>query len=130
MKFSVSVFLSVFASMVLAADPLVIETPTLIQCDRSVVSWSGGHPSTWYGLRDLIPQILVDLAHAYWRSTSNFLDFDGVQEVRHNLNDHSEIWMTNLPSGTVMQFEVQDATGATADTAETIVQPSNQSGCL
>ncbi|EIW52225.1 uncharacterized protein TRAVEDRAFT_24507 [Trametes versicolor FP-101664 SS1] len=110
MRFSLSFVLAMVAS-VLAADPLVVNTPTSApQCGDTVGTWTGGTADVHRLHSPFIPQRM---------------NFDGVTEgMTPGPGDNAGTWHTNVPSGTTVFFSVTDATGQTGRSADFVVQPS------
>ncbi|KAI0634635.1 hypothetical protein C8Q77DRAFT_1113631 [Trametes polyzona] len=103
MRFALTYVFAVLAATALAADPLVVDTPTeSVQCETTHITWSGGVPPFHLKRK-----------------------FDGISEDASGLTEHKFDWITtNVPAGTVVTIEVDDATGAKAESASFTVQPS------
>ncbi|KAH9846736.1 hypothetical protein C2E23DRAFT_863834 [Lenzites betulinus] len=102
MRFSLSVFIATLAASAFAADPLVISTPTdARQCETGIVEWTGG----------VAP---FDLTRR----------FDGTHETINDIQDQFYDMNYNLPSGTVITLEIEDAVGDKAASGAYTVQPS------
>ncbi|OJT02490.1 hypothetical protein TRAPUB_6986, partial [Trametes pubescens] len=93
------------AALVLAADPLVVNTPAGTPSGRGPVA------------------LLIRAIHSHF--ILQRMNFDGVTEgMVPGPGDHTGTWHTNVPSGTIVFFSVTDATGQTGCSADFVVQPS------
>ncbi|KAI0634436.1 hypothetical protein C8Q77DRAFT_1073025 [Trametes polyzona] len=103
MRFAISCILAALATAALAVDPLVVDTPTESrQCETTHITWTGGV--------------------APFRVRRKF---DGISQDREQLQEHEFDWIvTNVPAGTVVTIEIDDAEGAVAESAPFTVQPS------
>ncbi|KAI0649670.1 hypothetical protein C8Q79DRAFT_1006026 [Trametes meyenii] len=106
MRFSLSIVVAAFATLVFAADPLVMNTPaSLVQCSETTVTWQGG-------------------LRSHWRN------YDGTFVKATGINERSRDWFVDLPAGDAVQWVVEDSTGAKSPSATIVVQPSTETGCL
>ncbi|EIW53079.1 uncharacterized protein TRAVEDRAFT_53495 [Trametes versicolor FP-101664 SS1] len=119
------------AASVLAADPFVINTPaSAVQCQTTVVTWTGGRLSTWYEQSfPLGPLALTDITdRAAARAQS--IVHDRTSERHLGLTDRTFSWNTDLPANTEIFFFLIDGTSHTAQSSLIGVQPSTDNSCL
>ncbi|KAI0634474.1 hypothetical protein C8Q77DRAFT_1157296 [Trametes polyzona] len=139
MRLAISCLFSALAAAALAADPIVIDTPiNSVQCATTHITWTGGVPP-FHVVRSVdsvdtkrllevltIPSFAATLYRMYRRK------FDGVTEDSTERTERVFEWISsgNLPSGTVVTVEVDDAAGNVGVSPSFTIQPSQQTGCL
>ncbi|KAM5546309.1 hypothetical protein V8D89_000435 [Ganoderma adspersum] len=102
--------LASLAASVYAADPLVINTPAeLIQCESTVITWTGGTTPYDLVIKDN-GQIVGDNDLIFGTS----YEFGG----------------TAAPAGSTVVFVVSDFSGEQASTAPIVVSNSSDSSCF
>ncbi|OJT04606.1 hypothetical protein TRAPUB_4671 [Trametes pubescens] len=96
------------AAAVLAADPLVVNTPAETPSLTGPVELLTGTMNL--------------------ERTPQAMNFDGVKEVPNTgTGDRTVDWHTNVPAGTVVFFSVTDAEGQFGRSADFVVEPSGTS---
>ncbi|KAM5546310.1 hypothetical protein V8D89_000436 [Ganoderma adspersum] len=98
------------AAIAFAQSPFVINTPPdVVQCEITILTWSGGVAPLSLVIRTADQEIIFTAS---------------------NLQGTSFGWDASVPAGTVVGFDVKDATGTLAQTAFVAIQSSSDSSCF
>ncbi|PIL28591.1 hypothetical protein GSI_08632 [Ganoderma sinense ZZ0214-1] len=102
-----------------AQNPLVINTPVdVVQCQVTILTWEGGVAP--FSLKTLVTYAIRSI-----RTEDQETIF-----TASNLQGTSFGWDASVPAGTVVGFDVKDATGALAQSAFVAIQSSSDNTCF